>query len=71
MLKWTSEPPTKEGWYFMRQGGQTTVCRVVLYCDGLVAMFGAMRQSVEFMKKIGTQWAGPIPEPVDPDSIDM
>jgi len=48
-----------------------TVCRIVLYCDGLVAMFGAMRQSVEFMKKIGTQWAGPIPEPVDPDSIDM
>ena len=71
MLKWTSEPPTQEGWYFMRQGGQMTVCRIVLYCDGLVAMFGAMRQSVEFMKKIGTQWAGPIPEPVDPDSIDM
>ena len=66
-MKWTSEPPTEPGWYFMRQGGQVTVCRVVLYCDGLVAMFGAMRQSVDFMKKIGAQWAGPIPEPVEPE----
>ena len=67
MLKWTSEPPTQEGWYFMRQGGQMTVCRVVLYCDSLVAFFGPVKQSVEFMAKTGTQWAGPIPEPVEPE----
>ena len=69
-MKWTSEPPTQEGWYFIRQSGQHMgIRRVLLYCDSLVAFFGPVKQSVEFMAKTGTQWAGPIPEPTEPEEM--
>ena len=65
MLKWTNEPPTKEGWYFIRTFmSKTSVRRVARDANGTLQVFlGPVRQAVRFMSQFGAQWAGPIEEP--------
>lgn len=63
-MKWTNEPPTEEGWYFLKTMGKTSVRRVACDANGTMqVIFGPVRQAVRFMAQLGAQWAGPIEEP--------
>ena len=77
MLKWTNEPPTKEGWYWLRELDKTASPKMVLVQqekDGLymIGPWELTRWALKVLEILGEwEWAGPIPEPVEPDRIDM
>jgi hypothetical protein len=69
-MKWTSEPPTKPGWYWF--GNDTgKACVQVSYMNrngGYYAVaLGAVSFDVTMWKKNheDMRWAGPIPEPTE------
>ena len=72
MLKWTSEPPTVPGWYFVRTT-KTIVVHVERDIDDkLLAWIGPVRQSVKFMtQRLQAQWAGPLEEPKEENDAEM
>ncbi len=61
-MKWTSEKPTKLGWYWHRPGeGKTpTTIRVLVFGGALRAETGGYFERVEYLTG---QWAGPLEEP--------
>ena len=64
-MTWTTETPTKKGYYWHRCVGERRASIVwVFYWDG------ALRMTLggDFLKivDVGGQWAGPIPEPEEP-----
>ena len=76
VMKWTSEPPTQEGWYFFQQTNGNYPIRI-----GYVKNIGSddnpnfivgqtpLRTEIGgmFLSTIcyPHRWAGPIPEPVE------
>ena len=66
MLTWTSEPPTKPGWYFVRTSRVFIVNIQRGTDDRLEVWTGPIRQSVGFyVNRLHAEFAGPIPEPED------
>lgn len=69
MLKWTNNPPEKDGWYWMRYKSpfncpgekQTNIVWVCFIGDRGCA-FGAEDKELQDPE---TEWAGPIPEPTE------
>ena len=60
-LKWTNEPPTNPGWYWMATRDGTFIVRVVEKEDEELFVkfdFIAIKASM-----IDAEWAGPIPKP--------
>lgn len=73
MLKWTSEPPTEPGFYFVKwpRASMRVVEITNKLCDNgshmeLFANGYGVHCSVSYFDR-RTQWAGPIPEPVEPE----
>lgn len=73
-LVWTKEPPTEPGWYWARTKQEYPRVAMV-YVDG-AAPFLEMKASLEWggspSSHIGRpyhvwQWAGPIPQPTEPE----
>lgn len=64
-LRWTKEPLTLEGWYFVKmRDGDVFVRRFFRTADDeMVCWLCASQQSVVFLMKIGAMFAGPIEEP--------
>jgi hypothetical protein len=63
-LKWTTEKPTKEGWYWMNQGVDSTkVMKIKKDSRGHLFLDGAVYRA--YLLEMGglTKWAGPIKEP--------
>lgn len=62
-LRWTSEPPTSPGWYWIRWGAAANHTEVVLVTDSdaLRVHYGSR---VADMRDV--EWAGPIPAPASP-----
>lgn len=69
MLSWTSEPPTEPGWYWNRQSKIDTP--IMTYVSKYGRVFGyyphlGVDGHAEFLVSVRkSQWAGPIPEPVE------
>ena len=81
-MQWTSKPPTKPGWYFYQRTDGDFPIRVGYVFRARLPVFG-MCVSLYYPKAeedvIGTylqdlttphRWAGPIPEPVEPEDMD-
>jgi hypothetical protein len=56
-LTWTDERPTLQGWYLERNTNT--------WSPGMVWVDQELIDRNEF--KAGSQWAGPIPEPAEPE----
>ena len=54
-MVWTTEKPTKPGWYWRRVG----IDVIVTYVDSDDLFRGLQRSGFD----TGGEWAGPIPEP--------
>lgn len=67
-LRWQDEPPTEPGWYWYRQapGNWGWVCNIWYsqHAQTLATFFPT--DIVRHVAKMGGQWAGPIPLPVEP-----
>jgi hypothetical protein len=50
-LEWTDEPPKVPGWYWYKTSSHLGITKFPELCD---------------RTREGWQWAGPIPEPVEP-----
>lgn len=64
-MKWTSEKPTKPGFYWLTEnhlGGrrQTTIVEIAMIGDLTVKWVNGARDTVD---RVSGQWSGPIPEP--------
>jgi hypothetical protein len=60
LLVWSKEPPTKIGMYFRRlPSGTTLMAKVTKFGNAFVY------EGVD-VREFAGEWAGPIPEPVDP-----
>jgi hypothetical protein len=72
-MKWTSEVPQEEGWYWLRVDGKHVgVTRVRPIMENETGLYAAIRTRrlvpVNFnhdREMEGTEWAGPIPEPTE------
>lgn len=68
-LRYTSEPPTEDGWYWMRiyhYGYRESVVHIVFYNGDLILERHARGDVVELVSSLaknGVQFAGPIPRP--------
>ena len=71
-LRWTTEPPTEAGWYWVRwvspRGGKDEAPDVVLVLvtqkDGPLHYEEAEGSWLPIVD-VWTEWSGPIPEPTD------
>lgn len=67
MLKWTTNPPDQPGWYFRKEvvhkaNNRRAVAIVPIF-------FEEVREiGVTDNANVTLYWAGPIPEPEDPDA---
>lgn len=70
-LTWTDEPPSEAGWYWMRNRALkfgpkvVQVARPYRGSDDLA--FYDQRSWNDLRRHTDAQWAGPIPEPSEPD----
>lgn len=61
-MKWSTEPPTEPGWYWVKPvDGERCVKR---YSELDIA---AYHKAFLRLRKAGWEWAGPIPEPTESD----
>lgn len=54
-LKWTTDTPTKVGWYWKRDKHGTDIVHIRKYCNELCI--------ANWTIPINVEWAGPIPRP--------
>lgn len=59
-LRWTRETPTENGWYIYQERRNRRLCCVI---DGKVTGFAFGLYNVE---DLSGEWAGPIPDPQEP-----
>lgn len=66
-MEWNAEPPTREGHYWHRYSDQhrPSVLRVFVE-DGFWSVRGENAFET-FLDNVTGQWAGPIPQPTEPD----
>ena len=67
-MKWTTEPPTKPGWYWARYDGCYPVCiqvaaRAVLTDSSYSKFFVRVNHDLSQSDLDFDQYCGPIPEP--------
>ena len=75
MLKWTSEPPQATGWYWIRiNGDESDIVHINQYEEQgkkyltISAVGENYAIPIERLTiKFKYEWAGPIPEPVEPE----
>ena len=70
-LRWTSETPTEPGWYWYRRtdgGGRSVVMLYNAYLDGRMCVYRYPEKPVPAKNFCNgdVEWAGPIPEPQEP-----
>ena len=66
-MRWTSERPTVQGWYWRRDADDAPIFINEVYedtDDGLCVDYGSGTTKLIAWCNT-TQWAGPIPEPED------
>lgn len=72
-MKWTTKPPTEEGWYWVHGVISGVVTMMEIYRsvthpdEWRGACFGGDREFKRWGNLID-KWAGPIPEPEDTDA---
>lgn len=70
MLKWTSNLPTEPGWYWIMSYNKKPSMVEVRVIDGrLMLTSGVINVTLNIFE--GCLWAGPIPEPEEPDGIHL
>lgn len=66
-LRWSTEKPTEEGWYWMRchpYGGSLLIVWVFARPDGKKLGYMNISYKYEDFSDEGCEWAGPIPTPL-------
>ena len=69
-LRWTHEPPKVAGWYWCRASTLNMPRCVEVYGGWEQLMFGSKRDDFNPQMPVtreGFEWAGPIPEPLEPE----
>ncbi len=68
-LVWSKELPAVPGWYWLHRirGDVGTICHGVLKTDGL--SFQAGGNLFPVIRLAGYRFAGPIPEPMEPEPV--
>ena len=64
-LRWTTEPPTKPDFYWHRDGGILSIAYVYEGAGTLFCHF-AGEEAPTLLDLVTGEWAGPIPEPQEP-----
>lgn len=67
-LTWTTEPPKVAGWYFQRAMGKEKTQRIAFVSatlSGLHCKCGCSSRPLAHWVEF--EWAGPIPEPLEPE----
>ena len=65
-MNWTNEKPTKPGWYWYRERCDFTPwCAYFYFLKGEITIRDSEKDGISTMG----QFAGPIPEPSEPDSL--
>ena len=71
LYTWTDDPPTEPGWYWWQGSEQASEVVFVLHYDdqsGPLVFRDPVDRSWQFVsKQSGSQWAGPIPLPGEPE----
>lgn len=71
-MKWTSEPPKDQGFYFVREQDYSVTCRVLyVFKQNRTLHVGTSKMSRhcrtetlrQYSKDYKLVWAGPIPDP--------
>lgn len=65
-LQWTKETPTEAGWYFIRYKGKITICRADYPKGAPYMTYRVIGSPDAWNTKHADEWAGPIPEPMEP-----
>jgi hypothetical protein len=66
-LRWTYKTPTEEGWYWYHDIGNL-ICDVMpltKFDEGIV-YYEKEKDKYTLASELSGKWAGPIPEPIDP-----
>ena len=64
-FRWTTDPPTKEGWYWVRRKGEESEIEVVFidgWGDGVFTV-RATGSEISTSPNYFSHWLGPLPEP--------
>lgn len=62
-LQWSNQPPTRPGWYFVRDSAHRRM-QIIKYEEVAIA---ALKLAI-FIPPLMQEWAGPIPQPKRPCS---
>ena len=69
VMQWTNEPPKEPGWYWKRLvnnfGRQPEA--IIVHLDAYDVFHTQQHASMYVIVNDSLQWAGPIPEPVEPE----
>jgi hypothetical protein len=69
-MNWTTEHPTKEGWYwFLSSSGHVTISKIESAGARLLAEPHETEDDQQFVEKLEGYWCGPIQHPPLPDDI--
>ena len=66
VFKWTTEPPTEPGWYWVTYAGGVSVIKVRQDEKGLWiedGYYSDQRLAIDSAWKYHSHWLGPLPEP--------
>lgn len=62
-MKWTSEKPTRKGWYWWRQDKEAVICRVWEWWDKQELYVRFEGSDSAPVNTLDGEWAGPLDPP--------